>query len=83
MLVECRMLSVNQLEAQIKLNEMWKVVNKEKFPIKVELMSEIDGITLTRNATGRAIKIKGKTTQMCKGFIGSGSRLWNKAPDSI
>ena len=28
-------------------------------------------------------KIKGKTAQIFKGFIGSASRLWNKAPDSI
>ena len=29
------MLSVNQLNAQIKLTEMWKAVKKENYPIKV------------------------------------------------
>ena len=43
MLEECRMSSVNQLTAEIKLNEKWKVVSEEKFPIKVE-MSEIERI---------------------------------------
>ena len=53
---------------------MWKVVNEEKFPIKVELMSEIDGIRSNRNATDGSIKSKARQHKC--------SRLWNKAPDS-
>ena len=58
-----------------KRNYCHHLVNLEKFPIKVEPMSEIEGIRSTRNATCSSKKYKGKITQMCKGFIGSTSRL--------
>ena len=38
MLVKFKILSVNQMNAQIKLSEMWKSINIENYPLKTELL---------------------------------------------
>ena len=36
-----KMLSVNQINAQIKLTEMWKASNMKNYPIKLEKKSQL------------------------------------------
>ena len=51
------MLSVNQLAAQIKLNEMWKAKYTAEYPIKFSYKETQPGARETRgNKTGRMIE---------------------------
>ena len=73
------MLSVNQLQAQIKLTEMWKASNVTNYPLiigKRDLGSES---RITRSVTMENLN-EPKTLHS---FIGDAMRLWNKAPLSI
>ena len=45
------MLSVNQLNAQIKLVEIWKAANVENYPLKITKMQVVPGNTNTRACT--------------------------------
>ena len=63
-------LAVSHLIAQVKLTEMRTIENLENFPIKVDLMTETEGNSVTRNVTNKANIIKGKIAQMFKCFIG-------------
>ena len=78
-----KMLSVNQISAQIKLTEMWKAINIPKFPIKVsKQMAPLDSRT-TRGVTNGKIVEEGSSNLIVNSFIGDATRLWNKAPEVI
>ena len=55
-------LSVNQLNANIKLCDIWKAVNVEDNPTKVTQMSPNINSTQTRSISFRKLKEKGKST---------------------
>ena len=50
-------LSVNQLNAQIKLVDMWKANNMEKYPTKVQKMDMNETRTTTRAVTIKLMRI--------------------------
>ena len=78
-----RLLSVNQISAEIKLIEIWKAINLPKYPIKVTKQSTPTNARTTRGVTaGKLIEI-GSSSQSLNSFIGDATRLWNKAPDTI
>ena len=53
MLVKFKMLSVNQINAQIKLNEMWKTIHIEKYPIKtLQLVANADVMNTSARTAG-------------------------------
>ena len=79
MLESQNMLSVNQLQAQVKLTEMWKAHNSTNYPIKLDKMKPTNETRVTRSVTSENfIEPKSKLT-----FIGDATRLWNKAPMTI
>ena len=79
MLESQNMLSVNQLQAQVKLTEMWKAHNSTNYPIKLDKMKPTNETRVTRSVTSENfIEPKSKLT-----FIGDSTRLWNKAPMTI
>ena len=52
------MLSVNQLNAGIKILEMWKALKKDNYPLKVQSQNiNAEGINTRVNIAGRPIKI--------------------------
>ena len=80
MLDNQKMLSVNQLAAQIKLVEMWKAKNTENYPVNIEFRATNKNQTETRGATsGKAVET-GRTSKARTTFVGDATRLWNKAP---
>ena len=83
LLKEVNMMSVNQTTAQVKLTEMWKAVHDVSFPIKVQLKSNQEKGMTTRSCTCGEVVEVGSSTKTIKSFIGSASRLWNKAPEKI
>ena len=79
MLNNQQMLSVNQLQAQIKLTEMWKAAMFDNYPLKIEKMKE--------SVEGRISEMYPKKTsknqKTLNTFIVDATRLWNKAPNAI
>ena len=83
MLTDLKMMSVNQTAAQIKLTEMWKVVNDTSYPLKFQMKSEEKRGMGTRSCTRGDVVEFGSSTHTINSFCGSASRLWNKAPENI
>ena len=77
------MLSVNQVAAQIKLTEMWKANNVEKFPIKVNKRTTMQNARVTRGDTSERLIETGMSELVRNSCIGDATRLWNKAPQVI
>ena len=77
------MLSVNQLNAQVKLLEMWKSQNIVDYPLKVGRQEKIENTCTTRASTqGRLIEL-GRSTTAKGSSTGDAIRIWNMAPKDI
>ena len=59
MLEDCNMLLVNQMAAQVKIAEIWKLINIPDYPIKMERRSKEDRKMTTRSAKRGDVVIKG------------------------
>ena len=77
------MLSVNQMNAQIKMTEAWKINHIKDYPTKWEHKITAEDERLTRAGTLNKIPetAKSKMTQSC--FNNDAKKLWNKAPMSF
>ena len=83
MLDKQKWLSVNQTNAQIKLTEMWKMQNDEKYPLKGKRQATtMEGRETRGNAKGKWIE-PGKSEIVQSSFMGDAIRLWNRAPRNI
>ena len=77
------MLAVNQLNAQVKLLEMWKALNGNKYPLEIKQQSNSHDRAVTRaDAINRPCEI-GKSVLTQSTCISDAIRLWNGAPHSI
>ena len=83
LLKNLNMLSVNQLNAQIKLTEIWKAVNSENHPISVNKRTLKDGERVSRSKFDGKLIETGFSNLSKDSYLSDGIRLWNKAPDSI
>ena len=83
LLTNQKMLSVNQISAQIKLTEIWKALNIPKFPLKVNRQEAAEDGRITRGVTTGKLVEEGSSTLSTNSFIGDATRLWNKAPEAI
>ena len=77
------MLSVNQMSAQIKLTEAWKITNIPNYPTKWELKTIAEDERSTRATAANHIpeSAKSKITQAT--YNNDAKRLWNKVPQII
>ena len=83
MLQNHNILSVNQLNAQIKLNDMWKATHLENYPTKITQMNCIENSANTRaKARGNLVEI-GHSCIMHSTFINDATKAWNNAPHSL
>ena len=77
------MLTVNQLNASIKLLEVWKALNVNDYPLKVQRQSSDDLRVSTRaDTTEKPVEI-GKSPVAQKTCVSDAIRLWNIAPEII
>ena len=77
------MLSVKQLNAKVKLQEVWKALNLEDYPLKVERQSsDISRVSTRADTIQKPIEI-GKTLLVQKTCISDAIQLWNKAPSQV
>ena len=83
MLKKFEMLSVNQLNVQVKLMEVWKSQKIKDYPLKIAKQSIEENICTTRASTqGKLIGI-GKTTTTQNTSTSDAIRIWNMAPKEI
>ena len=77
------LLSVNQMNPQIKLTEGWKISNIDNYPTKWALKSTAEDERTTRATSSKKVpeSAKSKTTQSA--YNNDAKKLWNKAPQSI
>ena len=83
MLKSLNMLSVNQINAQIKLTEMWKSTHIANYPIKPEPLSRSEAVVNTRAVSqGQLIEVRQSNTSQ-NSFLNDAIHIWNKAPSNI
>ena len=74
------LLSVNQINAKVKLQEMWKVLNVDNYPVKIKINeAQVDKME-TRAMSNRTPKELGSTTLISKTCISDAIKIWNHAP---
>ena len=83
MLVKFNVLSVNQMNAQIKLQQMWKALNMEDYPLTINQQSVPEsGVTTRASLWGKPVEIG--TSNLTQSTCTSDAiRVWNKAPKSV
>ena len=78
-----KMLAVNQLNAQIKLLEMWKAINVVNYPLEIRKQNNYHIGALTRaDNLNRPLEI-GKSILTHNTCISDAIRLWNHAPGKV
>jgi hypothetical protein len=83
LLTKYSMLSVNQLNAQIKLVEIWKALNVDDYPLTV-VKQTIDNSRVNTRADTKEKPIEiGKSLLVQKTCISDAFHLWNNAPEKI
>ena len=85
MLKKFNLLSVNQLAAQIKLQEVWKSVNIEKYGITLDPYNDLlplSGHSL-RPKANRTFKDSTRLVLAEHSFTIDAAKLWNAAPISV
>ena len=79
-LTKLNMLSVNQMNAQMKLTEAWKVNNEPEYPIKWVMKSTQDDERLTRATAADIVPETARTNLSQSTFNNDAKKIWNLAP---
>ena len=83
MLKKHNMLSVNQINAQIKLTEMWKAMNDEEHPFKISKAEINENERVTRAQRAGKINSSALSKVTKDTFINDSIKAWNKAPTDL
>ena len=77
------MLSVNQVNAQVKLTEIWKSINDYKYPIQSQKLNYNTEARSTRASNRGDLKIEASTLKSQATFLNDAFKIWNAAPSNI
>ena len=85
MLEKLNLPSVNQLAIEVKLTEVWKILNIPKYPITLDRNNTDGGMNnrMLRPGSMRPLKDNARTKIGENSFCTSAARLWNDAPERI
>ena len=72
LLTKFNMMSVNQINAQIKLSEMWKAVNVEDHPFNLDKKESGPNIRSMRSITNEMLPVKSFSELSKNTFINDG-----------
>ena len=76
-------LSVNQLNAQIKISDIWKAVNVDNYPTKVILRTVNNDSAMTRSIVNGKLVETGKCALTQATFINDAIKAWNKSNEDV
>ena len=79
---DIKLLSVHQLNAQSKLQAVWKSINMEKYPINWDKDPKLVDAR-TRSIQKDSLLVIGKGQKLQSTFYSDAASIWNKAPESI
>ena len=81
---DLNLLSVNQLNAQIKIREVWKSLKNENYPTKWEYVLPNPNVNSgLRSGDKKILKTSGISRISDSTFVNDAARLWNLTPDYI
>ena len=75
--------SVNRLNAQVKLLEVWKTQNLDNYPLEIKKQEISESIAATRAASNGRLREIGRSVKTQNSAVSDAIRIWNLAPDSI
>ena len=81
--MDLNMLNVNQINAQIKLTEMWKASKVDNYPIKLFRKEHSEDNRLTRSIIRGDLLMQCKSELCNASFIQDASKNWNSASQLI
>ena len=73
----------DEINAKVKLQEIWKILNVTDYPIKIKLNIAQDDQVVTRSMTKRTPIEQGSTNLISKTCISDAIKVWNLAPIDI
>ena len=82
-LSKLNMLSVNQMNAQIKLTEAWKITHVPEYPIKWEMKTPQEDERQTRATVSKMVPETARSTLSQATFNNDAKKIWNLVPTSI
>ena len=77
------MCSINQLNAKIKLTEMWKMTHAKLIPPIIKKLEMSNGTRGSRSVTNGKLMEDGRSDKAKATFINDATRAWNKVPANI
>ena len=77
------LLSVNQINAQVKINEMWKAINNETNALKITIKKKDSEADITRADKNVTLMEVGLSNLCKKTFLNDAAHIWNVTPESI
>ena len=81
---QVNMLSVNRMNAQIKLTEVWKAINIKNSPLNISLPPVDPNARGSRSSSDGRLQIsKGRSVNSQNSFLNDSKKVWNAAPRSI
>ena len=83
LLKNLNMLSVNQINAQIKITEVWKAMQDNLHTLKIKKVSHGNNPCITRAVTKGDLVEFGKTEIVQSTYLSDASKAWNICPDSV
>ena len=83
LLKNLNMLSVNQLNAKIKIMEIWKTFNVVRYPLTIDTQMVKSEMMNTRAMTSQRPIEQNVSTLIDKTCVSDSIKLWNKAPEEI
>ena len=83
LLTKFNMMSVNQINAQIKLSEMWKAVNDEDHPFNISKRESGPDSRAMRSISNEVLTVLSFSELSKQTFNNDGIKAWNNAPLSI
>ena len=76
-------LSVNQLNAQIKITEMWKAINEPNYPLKFKNKNTNDSAMISRSKIEGKLLMKHGSDNLKATFKNDGITVWNNTPENV
>ena len=73
-----KMLSLNQMNAQTKILEIWKMSQDADHPFRLHVPTQLEECKQTRSKTSGVLPVIGKTDKLKSTFIADGFMAWNQ-----